>query len=176
MITDHDESWSSHEDAYLLAVQHLAEDISSCAATLGLEHEPSYNCSFGLELLWDKVRISLEIFYHLFNLHSFQVICLQSGLVWDLQWEVLFTTQLKVFVILVSVLGSGSWYHNSWWSLQVISGTINLTSFGTSLHSCQVTGSQESVPAQTWIIWIVLISIWDGGLLPGSHKNLSPSW
>ena len=38
------------------------------------------------------------------------------------------------------------WAH-SCLSSQVISGTIKVTSLGTSLHSCQVTGSQESVPA-----------------------------
>ena len=60
------------------------------------------------------------------------------------------TLQPKVFVILVSVCCSGWWYHSSWWSLHVISGTMNCTSLGTSLHSCQVTGSQASVPAHTW--------------------------
>ena len=34
-------------------------------------------------------------------LHSFHVICLQSGLVTDLQWLVFFTSQLKVLVIRV---------------------------------------------------------------------------
>ena len=84
------------------------------------------------------------------HLHSFQVIFLQSGLVWDLQWEVLCTSHLNAFVSLVPVTSSGSWYHSSCLSLQVISGTIIWTSLGTSLHSCQLTGSQASVPAQTW--------------------------
>ena len=57
------------------------------------------------------------------------------------------TEQVKVDVILTAVLGSGSWYQISCWSLQVMSGTMNLTSFATSSHSCQVTGSQLSVPA-----------------------------
>ena len=35
-------------------------------------------------------------------------------------------------------------------SLHVISGTMKFTSLGTSLHSCQVTGSHASVPAHTW--------------------------
>ena len=37
-------------------------------------------------------------------LHSFQVICLQSGLVTDLQWLVFFTSQLKVLVIRVPLM------------------------------------------------------------------------
>ena len=77
------------------------------------------------------------------------MIFLQSGLVMDLQWEVFLTSQVKVLVILVPLLFSGSWYQISCLSLQWISGTMNLTSLGTSLHSCQVTGSQASVPAQT---------------------------
>ena len=65
-------------------------------------------------------------------------------------WRKIINLYLKVLVILVSVLVSGSWYQISCLSLQVISGTMNFTSFGTSLHSCHVTGSQASVPAHTW--------------------------
>ena len=58
------------------------------------------------------------------------------------------TSHENVFVILVPLLGWGSWNHNSCLLLQVTSGTMNCTSLGTSSHSCQVTGSQVSVPAQ----------------------------
>ena len=81
-------------------------------------------------------------------LHSLYVICLQSGLVWVVQCEDFFTSQLKVFVILELLVGSGSWYQSSCLLLQVTSGTMNWTSFSISSHSCQVTGSHWSVPAQ----------------------------
>ena len=77
------------------------------------------------------------------------MIGLQSGLSADSQWVELLTSQVKVLVILVSVTGSGWWYQTSWSSSQMIFGMTNSTSFGTNLHSCQVTGSQASVPAQT---------------------------
>ena len=75
-------------------------------------------------------------------------ICLQSGLVWVEQWEEERILQVKVLVISTPDLGSGSWYQSSCLVLQVTSGTMNWTSFSTSLHSCQVTGSHCSVPAQ----------------------------
>ena len=49
-----------------------------------------------------------------------------------------------------SFTSSGSWYQSSCLGSHLISGTMNFTSLGTSLHSCHVTGSQASVPAQTW--------------------------
>ena len=60
------------------------------------------------------------------------------------------TSHVNVFVILVPWLGAGSWYQSSCLLLQVTSGTMNWTSLGTSLHSCQVTGSQVSVPAHIY--------------------------
>ena len=66
-------------------------------------------------------------------------------------WSCLrFTSYSNVCVSLVPVTSSGSWYHSSCLSLHVIPGTIIWTSLGTSLHSCQLTGSHASVPAQTW--------------------------
>ena len=101
------------------------------------------------------------------SLHSSQEMLLQSGRLWVAQDVVLFTfwsrsktlhcisnavptSQVKVLVILTSSTTSGSWYQSSLPSVQLISGTMNLTFFGTNLHSCQVTGSQASLPAHTW--------------------------
>ena len=98
------------------------------------------------------------------SLHSSHEISLQSGRLWVSQDVVLLTwckgssllscvsglaSQVKVLVILTSSTTSGSWYHSSLPSVQLISGTMNLTFLGTSLHSCQVTGSQASLPAHT---------------------------
>ena len=50
-------------------------------------------------LLYGHYTDSSQMIY----LHSFQVICLQSGLVTDLQWLVFFTSQLKVLVMRVPI-------------------------------------------------------------------------
>ena len=54
----------------------------------------------GNERVWFMVIIDS---YQIIYLHSFQVICLQSGLVTDLQWLVFFTSQLKVLVMRVPI-------------------------------------------------------------------------
>ena len=103
--------------------------------------------------LWSNSCVGTWTFFFLHlltgtSLHSFHVICLQSGLVWVLQWELLLISQVKVLVICEPFVGSGSWYQSSCLSAHVTSGTINWTSFSLSSHSCQVTGSHCSVPAQ----------------------------
>ena len=70
-------------------------------------------------------------------------------------------------MVLVRVTFSGTWYHSSSLAEQftctiiivsivttitvtiLTSGTLKWTTLSTSLHSCQVTGSQPSLPAHT---------------------------
>ena len=146
----------------------LGGDISFCAGAPVSARGLSCSCISWLEPPCRAEFNNKKTMFTIIQtyLHSFHEIFLQSGRVTDLQWEVFFTSQVKVFVILVPLLFSGSWYQISCLSLQWISGTMNLTSLGTSLHSwndpqsqcvrgkleltCHVTGSHCSVPAQTW--------------------------
>merc|ERR1719492_213980 len=65
--------------------------------------------------------------------------------------EVVCLTSQSMLVVICSLVSSS---HSSYWMVspgaQVIWGTLNSTSRGTSLHSLQVTGSQSSLPAHTW--------------------------
>ena len=108
------------------------------------------------------------------SLHSLYVICLQSGLVWVVQWLDFFTSHENVLVILVAWVGSGSWYQSSCLLEQLTSGTMNWTSFSISSHSCHVTGSHWSVPAQICWGWIKLLTLTEL-ISPVHHSHLSPT-
>ena len=80
--------------------------------------------------------------------HETRTLRLIDRIYWPITTQ---TLHVKVLIILDSVTGSGTWYQISVPLVQLMTGTRNWTVLLTREHSCQVTGSQSSLPAHTYV-------------------------